>query len=114
MTRRKKSVVGTSLLILFSCLVFYFCTGFFVVQPIGALPEGATIWYWRLGTRFPFISSADGLLLKKTGSVSLMGRAGALAAFSGFLKEKKIAVLPYSRTLYLISTGGYEFKQQTM
>jgi hypothetical protein len=63
-----------------------------------------------LGSNMPFISSADGFLLEKIGNVSLFGRAIALGKLLEFLTERKIARLPYSRTLYLLSTGGVEFK----
>ena len=90
-------------------LFFYFATGFFVIQPIGALPEGATVWYWRYDTGLPFISSADGLLVDNQRRVSLLNRVLVLAAFTKRITQLKIAFLPYSKTLYLISTGGREF-----
>ena len=86
-----------------------FGTGFYVIQPIGAMPEGATIWFVRPGTGLGFIGSADGMLLAKTGSVSLLGRAMALGQGVDIVLDRKIATLPYMRTLYLISTGGKEF-----
>lgn len=89
--------------------VFYFTTGFFVIQPIGAIPKGATVWYWRYDTKLPFISSADGLLVDKQGGVSLLGRVVALGALAEPIKQRKIASLPYSETLYLVSTGGRQF-----
>ena len=98
------------LLCLFSSLV-YFTTGFFVIQPIGALPEGATVWYWRLDTSLPFIASADGLLMNKQQGVSLLGRAVALGAVAKPIADRKIVTLPYSRTLYLISTKGRELER---
>jgi len=90
---------------------FYVCCGLFVVQPIGALPEGATILYWRAGTNMPFVASADGILLETTGSVSLLGRAVAFGKFAELVMDRKIAKFPYSRELYLISTGGKEFER---
>ncbi len=108
---RKSRALGVLLVLVVFGSFFYFGTGFFVIQPIGALPEGATVWYWRYGTKLPFVCSADGLLLKTQGGVSLLGRAAALAALAETIKERKIASLPYSRTLYLISTKGCEFEQ---
>jgi hypothetical protein len=61
--QRPKGLLAVVLLCLFSSFV-YFTTGLFVIQPIGALPEGATVWYWRFDTSLPFISSTDGLLLE--------------------------------------------------
>ena len=91
--------------------LIYLTTGFFVIQPIGAVPQGATIWCWRIGTNLPFIGSADGILLEKVGSVSIFGRAIALSKLSEFLINRKIVLFPYSETLYLISTGGVTFKK---
>jgi hypothetical protein len=90
-------------------LLFYFTTGFFVIQPIGALPEGATVWYWRYDAELPFISSADGFLVDNQRDVSLLNRGLVLAVLVKPLTQLKIASLPYSKTLYLISTGGREF-----
>jgi hypothetical protein len=91
-------------------LLFYFATGFFVIQPIGALPEGATVWYWRYNTGLPFISSADGFLVDNQRDVSLLNRGFVLAVLVEPITQLKIASLPYSKTLYLISTGGREFR----
>lgn len=102
MKRLFPTFLGVSLFLFF----IYLTTGFFVIQPIGAVPSGVTIWYWRVGTSLPFIGSADGILLEKVGSVSILGRAVALSKLTEFLIERKIALLPYSETLYLISTGG--------
>jgi hypothetical protein len=105
---------SAKVLVLLLCLFsgfLYFTTGFFVIQPIGAVPEGATVWYWRLDTSLPFISSADGLLLNKQLGVSLLGRAVALGAVAKPITDRKIVTLPYTRTLYLISTEGREFER---
>ena len=91
-------------------LLFYFTTGFFVIQPTGALPKGATVWYWRYGTGLPFVSSADGFLVDRPGGVSLLGRRFVLSSLAELIAQLKIASLPYSKTLYLISTGGREFQ----
>jgi len=112
-TTGKKRATGvlTALVLCLLSTFGYFATGFFVIQPIGALPNGATVWYWRLDTGLPFISSADGLLLEKELAVSLLGRAVALGAIAKPVIDRKIVSLPYSRTLYLISTGGREFEK---
>jgi len=56
-------------------LVLFFTTGFFVIQPIRAVPDGMTNWYFRAGLNLGFIESADGILLDSSGKVSLFGRA---------------------------------------
>lgn len=75
----------------------------FVIQPIGAVPEGRTIVMWRMGT-LKFIDSADAVCKRETGSVNLMCR---MAIMGGVASNADIVVrLPYSETLYKISTGG--------
>ena len=90
-------------------VAFYFLCGIFVIQPIGAIPDGATVVYFRYDTNMSFISSADGMLDKTGAGVSLLGRGIALGAIAKGIEDKKICSLPYSRTLYLISTGGKEY-----
>ena len=102
----KKKIIPV--LILFS-LIFYFFVGIFVVQPIGALPEGATVLYWRINTKLPFITSPDGWVIDQGQKLSLLTRGMAMNAIGKIVSEKKIANLPYSKRLYLISTGGKEF-----
>jgi hypothetical protein len=92
-------------------LVFYFCCGLFIIQPVKAIPEGVTFLYFRSGTKLPFVASADGLLLKQSGKVSLLGRVIVLSQVSEELKKRKLAALPYSHNLYLFSTGGKEFSE---
>ena len=106
---KKKAI---TLLVFFLTVGFVYSTmGLFVVQPIGAIPEGTTVLYWRYDTKLPFISSADGLLLEKGQGVSLFGRGIVLGAIGKLMEERKIMNLPYSKTLYLISTGGKEFEK---
>lgn len=93
-------------------LLFFrlFC-GIFVIQPIGAIPEGATIIYWRSGLEIPFLASADGMLDEAGAGVSLLGRALMLAKFSEPIKEREIIRFGYSETFYLWSTGGKKYER---
>lgn len=78
----------------------------FVVQPIGALPEGRTLVISRLRTS-KFIDSADAMCERIQGGVSLLCRGVALAQVA---QNASIYLrLPYSETLYLISTGGKRY-----
>lgn len=83
--------------------------GVFVIQPIGAIPDGATIVYWRAGINMPFVSSADGLLEKSGTGVSLLGRGMVLAKVAEPIKEREIFRFGYSEKLYLKSTGGKKY-----
>lgn len=82
--------------------------GVFTVQPIGALPEGITFIYHSRGPEMPFFSSPDGLCLAINGGVSLLCRMAALGA-ADELQDRVLIRLPYSRWVYLRSTGGLEF-----
>ena len=78
----------------------------FVVQPIGAVPEGRTVLMSRL-TNTQFVDSADAICLRIQDGVSLLCRGMVLGRL---LEEAHIYFrLPYSRTLYRISTGGAEY-----
>ena len=78
----------------------------FVIQPIGALPEGKTLVISRMSnTRF--VDSADAICERTQGGVSILCRLGAMA---GTLKNAQIYMrLPYMHWLYQISTGGKEY-----
>tara|TARA_R110000868_G_scaffold184954_2_gene426685 strand:+ start:128 stop:451 length:324 start_codon:yes stop_codon:yes gene_type:complete len=90
---------------------FRLCCGVFVIQPIGAIPEGKTIVYWRLGMDIPFVSSVDGLLEEKGLGVSLLGRAIGLGTLAEPIMEKEILSFGYSESLYLWSTGGKTYEK---
>ncbi len=98
------------ILCVFSIGVYSF-TGLYIVQPIGALPEGVTIWYFRSGTNLPFITSPDGFLLQNQGSVSLLSRAVVFGTLTKIVLDRKIARFPYMKSLYLISTDGKDFEK---
>lgn len=90
-------------------LGFRLCCGLFVIQPIGAIPEGTTIAYWRIGTNFDFIESPDGLV-KKTGvGLSLWTRAIALGTAAQPVIDRELFRLPYMESLYLITTDGESY-----
>ncbi|BAQ47485.1 MULTISPECIES: hypothetical protein [Methylobacterium] len=98
-------------LILVACVAIAFIIAaqfvtIFVIQPIGAIPEGRTIIVSRL-TKLHFIDSADAICEREMGGVSLLCRgmvAGRVAS-----EAKIIARLPYSSMLYDISTGGKSY-----
>lgn len=80
----------------------------FVIQPIGAIPEGRTVVITRL-TNLNFVDSADAVCDRKLGGVSLLCRGVVMGKVA---KEARILVrLPYSETLYSISTGGKSYSR---
>lgn len=99
--------VGLSLAaILIAVLIAYSQLTLFVVQPMGAVPDGRTVVMLRLN-KTHFIDSADALCERETGSVSLLCRGMMMAAVVN--KSKILLRLPYSHSLYLISTDGKEY-----
>lgn len=81
--------------------------GLYSIQPIGAVPEGATAIVWREPGE-PFFNSADGMCLRRIGSVSLMCRMMAMGTAP---KDRILLRLPYQRWAYLRSTEGREFEK---
>ncbi|QKJ90924.1 hypothetical protein [Agrobacterium pusense] len=75
-----------------------------VVQPIGALPEGATIVAAGLGN-VRLIDSPDAMCSRQQGGVSLLCRAAALGAIAD--SGKILLRLPYSETLFRITGGPF-------
>jgi hypothetical protein len=79
----------------------------FVIPPIGVIPDGATLVLWK-GEKMKFIDSMDAACKRERGGVTLICR-GAVMTTLAENDDKRIATLPYSRTLYLWSTGGAEY-----
>jgi hypothetical protein len=84
--------------------------GVFVIQPIGAIPEGITIIYHSRNPEMPFFSSPDSLCLQIQEGVSLLCRMAVLGGVEE-ITDRVIVRLPYSHWAYLRSTGGLEFDQ---
>ncbi|MGI9728180.1 hypothetical protein [Klebsiella pneumoniae] len=102
----KKTIsVIVVILIVFSIFV-YTSISFFAVQPIGAIPEGATFIMWKKGKMSTF-ESPDGLCIKVTGGVSLMCRSMMLR--TAMDDRAVLFKMPYIKSIYLKSTGGKEF-----
>lgn len=90
------------------CAVAYTQLTIFVIQPIGALPEGKTLVIARLN-KTEFVDSADAMCERIEGEVNLMCRIFVLGAVIN--KSTIYLRLPYSEWLYLISTGGKNYEQ---
>ncbi|MBB5769104.1 hypothetical protein [Xanthomonas euroxanthea] len=78
----------------------------FVIQPIGALPEGRTLVILRLN-KTEFIDSADAMCEREMGSVNLICRIGMMGAVAE--KSTILLRLPFSQSLYDLSTGGKHY-----
>jgi hypothetical protein len=96
-------------ILLFILLAFvgYTQLCFFVVQPLGAIPEGRTL-ILRRTEKLEFVDSADAMCERETGQVTLLCRGAVLGAIGE--NGQVLARLPYSKFLYSISTGGKEYE----
>lgn len=102
----KKALIAGSFALL--CLAIYTQITIFAVPPIGAVPEGRTVIMLRLN-KMNFIDSADAMCVRIQGYVSLICRGMTMA---GVVKATTIiARLPYSETIYKISTGGNTYER---
>ena len=102
---KQRTIVGLVSIAVLS-LVAYTQLTLFVIQPIGALPDGKTIVITRLN-KTEFIDSPDAMCERIQGGVSLMCRAMAMGAVME--KSSILLRLPYSSVLYNISTGGKSY-----
>lgn len=94
----KKSIIIVSISI--ALVIFFSQITFFVIQPIGAVPEGETLVILRMN-KTNFIDSADAMCQREMGYVNLLCRGLMMGAVA---KEGTLlARLPYSEFLYSIS-----------
>lgn len=105
---KKKPKDWLWVLLILAGLLAYTQLTIFVIQPIGALPEGRTVVMLRMN-KTEFVDSPDAICEREMGGVSLLCR-GMMAA--GIVSKATIlARLPYSSTLYQISTGGKTYEK---
>ncbi|WDM65303.1 hypothetical protein [Stenotrophomonas forensis] len=104
MTRKTVSILLIVLVVL--AIVVYTQLTIFVIQPIGAIPEGKTLVILRLN-KTEFIDSADAMCEREMGGVSLLCRMGMMGGVAS--KSTVLLRLPYSQALYDISTGGKSY-----
>jgi len=106
--RRSHTRLVLLIVAIVAVLLVYTQLTFFVVAPIGAVPDGVTIVMLR-GQKTQFIDSADAMCERTQGGVSLMCRGIALGSIG---KNATILMrLPYSSALYSISTGGKTYSR---
>lgn len=105
---RKNTILMIAAVLVVSLAVGYTQLSLFVVQPIGAVPEGKTLVITRLANS-KFIASADAMCVRIQGGVNLICRAAALGAVAE--NATIVMRLPYSELLYSISTDGKHFSR---
>jgi hypothetical protein len=103
----KRKIILLVMIVAFMIAVYTQVT-FFVIQPIGAVPDGRTLVVWRTG-KLKFIDSADGFCARESNGVSLLCRMAVLGTVAQ--NSTVIVRLPYSETLYLISTNGSKYER---
>lgn len=105
--RGRRWTLGISVFAVLAIITYTQLT-IFVVPPVGAMPEGRTVVILRLN-KTEFIDSPDAMCERIQGGVSLLCRGMAIGAVGSNMTV--IARLPYSQTLYLISTGGKTYER---
>jgi hypothetical protein len=105
MTKKKASLLALVAIVVLSVVAYTRLT-IFVIPPIGAVPEGRTLIISRMNNT-QFIDSADAMCERMQGGVSLLCRGVLLGAVSE--KSRIYLRLPYSESLYLISTNGQTY-----
>ena len=102
----KYIIIILTIFLVMAFTVFYHTCTLFVIPLIGAIPEGKTLIISRMN-KTKFIDSADAMCARIQGGVSLLCRGITLGTIG---KNADIYMrLPYSKSLYLISTGGEEY-----
>ena len=100
-----KKTIALIVLAVLSVVVYTQIT-IFVIPPIGAIPEGKTVIITR-SDKTEFIDSPDAICERIQGGVSLLCRGVVMTTV---IDRAKILVrLPYSSSLYEISTGGKHY-----
>lgn len=87
-------------------IIIYTQITIFIIQPLGIMPEGRTLIILKLN-KTEFIDSADAMCEREFGGVNLLCRLGFLGAIA--TKSNILLRLPYSSTLYSISTDGKSY-----
>lgn|SRR5690554_5686224 len=105
---KKKGTVLSLIILAVVVVIAYTQLTLFVIPPIGALPEGKTVVILRLN-KTNFIDSPDALCERIQGGVSVLCRG---VMMGGVIEKSKIIMrLPYSETLYLMSTNGKTYSR---
>ena len=102
---KQRTTVGLVLAAI-TVIVAYTQLTFFIIPPIGAVPEGKTVLIARLN-KTEFVDSADAMCERMQGGVSLLCRGMIMGAV--LEKATIVARLPYSSWLYSISTAGKHY-----
>jgi len=105
---KRKGITLSLIVVAVLVVVAYTQLTLFVVPPIGAVPEGKTVVILRLN-KTNFIDSPDALCERIQGGVSLLCRGVIMGRV--LEKSKIIMRLPYSESLYLISTDGKTYSR---
>jgi hypothetical protein len=103
-TRRRGPRAFLVVLIAAGALAFglYSLTGLYLMPPKDSPPSGVTIWFYRRGSGLPFLSSPDSRRRAREAA-----RSPDLVALAP-RRNWVIARLPFTRSVFLWTTGGVE------
>ena len=90
------------LILILLAVILYARISLYTIQPMGVVPGGVTLVFFREPGK-PFFDSADATCLRAEGTVTLLCRGNAI---SDALSSASLLRLPYWEWAYLQSTGG--------
>lgn len=100
--RGRRAVLAALIAAAALAYALYSLTGLYVMPPKDSPPAGSTVWYYRRGSGLPFLSSPDSRRRAREAA-----RSPELVALAP-RRDWVIARFPYSRAVYLRTTGGVE------
>lgn len=104
----KKAIIAVIVVLLLVAVAIPGYLGLYVVAP-GGEEGGRTLVFVRRLTGLPFISSADSVALARGQTPSASGRAGIDRDTLVLVSRYKVMTLPWSKALYMRSTGNRDF-----
>lgn len=90
-------------------LSFFTMTGLYVDPPVPKKDPGSTVWFYRRLIKTPFLFSADSIALSNGAVPTEELRAEVSRNVSARLSRHVLARFPFSRTLYMATTGNRDF-----
>lgn len=106
---KKSLLLGLVGVLALAAIIAYTQLTIFVIQPIGAVPEGRVL-ILKKSEKLKFVDSADAYCERNQGYVNLICRIAVLGKVAN--SDAILMRLPYSETLYLLSTGGETYSSR--
>jgi hypothetical protein len=107
--KRSKVALAAGIAALVLVFGFFSMTGLYIDPPIPKKYPGQTIWFYRRLINAPFLFSADSVALENGVAPTPETRGAVTANVLAHISRFVLARFPFSRTLYLATTGNKDF-----